>query len=101
MLLSFLQAATEVTLTPLTPEVPPMPLFDMAVKGGPLMIVLFLLSIVAVYIFVERWWAIRKASKIDVHFMNNIKDFIHDGKIKSAIGVCERNNDKPVVRLIE
>jgi biopolymer transport protein ExbB len=98
MLLSFLQVPTEVALTQ---EVPPISLFDMAVKGGPLMIVLFLLSIVAVYIFAERWWAIRKASNIDVNFMNNIKDFIHDGKIKSAVGLCERTNDKPIVRLIE
>ncbi|MCL2098300.1 MAG: MotA/TolQ/ExbB proton channel family protein [Bacteroidales bacterium] len=101
MLLSFLQiAATEGILTQ-TQEAPPISLFDMAVKGGPLMLVLFLLSIVAVYIFAERWWAIRKASKIDVNFMNTIKDFIHDGKIKSAISLCERNNDKPIVHLIE
>lgn len=99
MLLSFLQASTEVTLA--TKEVPPMSLFDMAVKGGPLMIVLFILSIIAVYIFAERWWAIRKASNIDVNFMNNVKDFIHDGKIKAAVEMCERNNDKPIVRLIE
>jgi len=101
MLLSFLQvAATEATLTQ-TQEVPSMSLFDMAVKGGPLMLVLFFLSIVAVYIFAERWWAIRKASTVDINFMNNIKDFIHDGKIKSAISLCERNSDKPIVRLIE
>jgi len=100
MLLSFLQAGAEVIL-PQTTEVPPMSLFDMAVKGGVLMIPLFLLSLVAVYIFAERWWAIRQASKIDVNFMNNIKDFIHDGNIKAAVTMCERNNDKPIVRLIE
>jgi len=100
MLLSFLQAGAEVLL-PQVQEVPPISMFDMAVKGGPLMIPLFLLSLVAVYIFAERWWAIRQASKIDVNFMNNIKDFIHEGKIKAAISLCERNNDKPIVRLIE
>ncbi|MDR0295543.1 MAG: MotA/TolQ/ExbB proton channel family protein [Prevotellaceae bacterium] len=100
MLLSFLQAGAEVII-PQTQDVPPISLFDMAVKGGVLMIPLFLLSLVAVYIFAERWWAIRQASKIDVNFMNSIKDYIHGGDIKSAVTLCERNNDKPIVRLIE
>ncbi|MDR2292624.1 MAG: MotA/TolQ/ExbB proton channel family protein [Prevotellaceae bacterium] len=77
-----------------------MSLFDLAVKGGWIMIVLALLSLVAVYIFVERWLAIRNASKIDIHFMNNIKNNIHDGKIRSAINLCHRNNS-PVARMIE
>ncbi|MDR1199238.1 MAG: MotA/TolQ/ExbB proton channel family protein [Prevotellaceae bacterium] len=77
-----------------------MSLFDLAVKGGWIMIVLAFLSLVAVYIFVERWLAIKSASKIDTHFMNNIKDNIHDGKIKSAINLCQRN-DSPVARMIE
>jgi biopolymer transport protein ExbB len=77
-----------------------MSLFDLAVKGGWIMIVLALLSLVAVYIFVERWLAIKSASKIDIHFMNNIKDSIHDGKITSAINLCQRNNS-PVARMIE
>jgi biopolymer transport protein ExbB len=72
----------------------------MAVKGGPLMIPLFVLSIIAVYIFAERWYTIRKASKIDPRFMDTLKDFIHDGKIKAARELCEKNNT-PVARLLE
>ena len=75
-------------------------LVEMAFKGGWLMIPLFLLSILAIYIFAERWWAIRKAEKIDKDFMNDIRDFIHDGKIKSAVALC-KNNDSPIARLIE
>jgi biopolymer transport protein ExbB len=97
MLLPFLQTAE----TLLVEEGPaPLSLFDMAVKGGPLMIPLFLLSIIAVYIFAERWWAIRKASKIDHRFMDTLKEFIHDGKIKAARELCEKNNT-PVARLLE
>jgi biopolymer transport protein ExbB len=96
MLLSFLQTAE----TLLVEEGPaPLSLFDMAVKGGPLMIPLVLLSVIAVYIFAERWYAIRKASKIDPHFMDTLKDFIHDGKIKAARELCEKNNT-PVARLL-
>jgi biopolymer transport protein ExbB len=95
MLLSFLQTA-EVLLVE---EGPAPHLFDLAVKGGPLMIPLALLSVVAVYIFGERWYAIRKASKIDPRFMDLLKDFVHDGKIKAARELCEKNNT-PVARLL-
>ena len=97
MLLPFLQTAE----TLLVEEGPaPLSLLDMAVKGGPLMVPLFLLSIIAVYIFAERWYAIRRASKIDPRFMDVLKDFIHDGKIKAARELCEKNNT-PVARLLE
>ena len=56
-------------------------LFEMAAKGGPLMWVLLLLSIVAIYIFGKKWWAIRQAGKIDKDFMMDIRDYIHMGKI--------------------
>jgi biopolymer transport protein ExbB len=97
MLLPFLQS-TETLLVEEGPA--PLSLFDMAVKGGPLMIPLFVLSIIAIYIFAERWWAIRKASKIDHHFMDTLKTYIHDGKIKAAVELCSTNNT-PVARLLE
>lgn len=75
-------------------------LIDMAFKGGWLMIPLFLLSIVTIYLFGMKWWAIRKATKVDENFMRNIHDFIHDGKIKSAVALCQ-NTDTPVSRLVE
>lgn len=64
------------------------------------MIVLLLLSIVAIYIFGSRWWAIRKASKTDPDFMRNIRDLLHEGKDKAALALC-RDNDTPAARLIE
>lgn len=75
-------------------------LIDMAVKGGWLMIVLLALSIVAVYIFGKKWWMIRQASKIDKDFMMDIRDYIHDGKIKSAKTLCSKY-DTPVARMVE
>ena len=77
-----------------------MNLIDLAVAGGWLMIVLLLLSIRAIYIFGNKWWMIRKAGNIDKNFMNDIHDFIHDGKIKSAIELCQKY-DSPVARLVE
>lgn len=73
---------------------------SLAMKGGWLMIVLLLLSIIAIYIFGKKWWMIRRAAKIDKNFMNDIRDYIHEGKIKSAIMLCERY-DSPVARLVQ
>jgi len=77
-----------------------MPLWDLALKGGWIMIPLLVLSVIAVYIFVERYYAIRKAEKTDDNFMNRIKDYIHDGKIESALALC-RSTDSPIARMIE
>ena len=75
-------------------------LIDMATQGGWLMLVLLLLSVMAIYIFGNKWWLIYKAGQIDKNFMNDIRDFIHDGKIKSAIDLCQKYNS-PVARLVE
>ena len=64
------------------------------------MLVLLLLSVIAIYIFGNKWWMIHKASSIDKNFMNDIHDFIHDGKIKSALELCQKY-DSPVARLVE
>ena len=75
-------------------------LLEMAAKGGPLMIVLLLLSILAIFIFGKKWWAIRRAGKIDKDFMMDIRDYIHEGKIKSARTLCSKY-DTPVARMVE
>ena len=74
--------------------------FEMAAKGGPLMIVLLILSIIAIYIFGNKWWAIRRAGKIDKDFMMDIRDYIHEGKLKSAVTLCSKY-DTPVARMVE
>lgn len=74
--------------------------FELAKAGGWLMIVLLLLSIIAVYIFASKWWMIHKAGKVEKNFMNEIRDYIHDGKIKSALSLCQKY-DTPAARLVE
>ena len=75
--------------------------FDMAMTGGPIiMIPLLILSIIAVYIFIERLVTIRKASKEDKDFMDRIKDYITDGNIDSATKLCQKTNT-PSARMIE
>ena len=64
------------------------------------MIPIILLSFVAIYIFGERYFAIKKVQKIDLNFMNRIRDYIMDGKIDSARSLCQAT-DNPVARMIE
>ena len=75
-------------------------LIDMATKGGWLMIVLLVLSVIAIYIFGKKVWVIGKANKIDKNFIDDIKDYVTDGKIKSALALCAKY-DTPVARLME
>lgn len=75
-------------------------MIELAAKGGWLMWVLLLLSLIALYIFGKKWWMIRNASKIDKNFINDIKDYISDGKTKSARSLCRRYNS-PIARMVE
>lgn len=87
----------------LTPESTPaqeMNLLEMASKGGWIMVVLALMSVVCFYILFERNYVIRKAGKEDPLFMERIKDYIASGERKAAIGYC-RGVQTPSARMIE
>lgn len=73
---------------------------SMAAKGGWLMLVLLALSIVAIYLFGKKWWMIHKAGQIDRNFMNDIRDYLHEGKLKSAITLSTKY-DSPIARMVE
>ncbi|MDR0364268.1 MAG: MotA/TolQ/ExbB proton channel family protein [Bacteroidales bacterium] len=75
-------------------------ILDLAIKGGWIMPILLILSIIAIYIFVERWLVINKAGKEDKYFMDEIKSFIHQGRISEALTLC-RMKDSPTARMIE
>lgn len=83
------------------PQTVEMSYWEMAKKGGPfIMIPMLIMSFIAVYIFIERWVAIKKASKEDTTFMDRIKDYIMDGKLDSATNLCQQANT-PAARMIE
>ena len=75
-------------------------LWTMAQYGGWIMIVLALLLAWAIYIFIERMVVLKSATKEDKSFMDRIRDYIHDGKIDSALNLCKRTNT-PSSRMIE
>ena len=73
---------------------------ELFLAGGWLMWPLLLLGGVVIFIFVERFLAIRKASKIAPNFMNRLRDLICDGKIEAALRMCKKN-DTPIARMME
>src|SRR5215210_448504 len=72
-------------------------LLDLTLKGGIMMIPIFILSIVAVYIFVERLMKIRKASQNPTGLMERVKSLVLNGDIVSARLLCEQT-DTPIAR---
>ncbi|MBO7267834.1 MAG: MotA/TolQ/ExbB proton channel family protein [Bacteroidaceae bacterium] len=98
------QAATTMAENPVLTEVVEtaneMNLWDMAVKGGWVMIILALLSVICVYIFIERLMVLKKASKVDPIFMERIHDYVKTDELKSAINYCRVTNS-PAANMIE
>ncbi len=74
--------------------------WELLQRGGIIMIPILILSLLAVYFFFERLIAIKKASREDTNFMNNIKDFIVNMKIDAAKAFCKSTNS-PVSRMVE
>lgn len=86
------------TVAPETTEAE-MNLFDLALKGGWIMIPIGLLLFISLVVLIERLFVINKAGKKDDTFMNRIRDYIHEGKIDSAVNLC-RMTKTPNARMI-
>jgi biopolymer transport protein ExbB len=106
MLNYLIQEGVDPALQELEPEVTEKTLSVMELLmngglGGQIIIgVLFVLLFVAVYIYFERLFAIKAASKIDSNFMNQIRDNVSSGNINAAKVLCAQQNS-PVSRLTE
>lgn len=82
-----------------TPTAGELSIWELCLSGGIIMIPLAVLSIVCIYILIERAIVISHASRQDPLFMRRIKDYILDGEIESALNLC-KNNGTPHARLI-
>ncbi len=79
-------------------------ILDLLFSGGPIGVIIVLvqivMSVVALYIFIERYMTIKKAGQVDEHFMNNIRANVSAGNIQAARSLCQ-NTDTPVARMVE
>jgi len=79
-------------------------LFDIISSGGPLGIIivgiLLFLSLIAVYIFFERFYTIKRAGRVDENFINNIRAAVAAGNLEGAKASC-KGTDTPIARMVE
>ena len=100
--MSFFQENTQV-LEELVPKEKTLSIYRLIMDGGlggqMIIAILFVLLAVALYIYFERFFAIKSASKIDENFMNQIRESISEGKLATAAALCKSKNT-PTARLI-
>jgi biopolymer transport protein ExbB len=79
-------------------------LFSIIAEGGPALIImmtaLLILFTIALYVFVERYLTIKKASELDPNFMNNVRNNVMNGNIDAAKRLCQ-TTPSPIARMIE
>ena len=90
--------ANQMAAAPVTEK--SMSLWEMASKGGPILIPISILSVLALYIFFERLFVIMKFSRLDQNFMNQIRDQVHQGNVQAARSLCKAT-DNPIARMID
>lgn len=74
--------------------------WQLCMEGGWLMMPLALLSLICIYVLIDRAIVLHKASREDESFMKRIRDYIHEGEIESARNLCKQT-DTPYARLID
>ncbi len=101
-MLLFLQENVD-TLTAVVSEEKTLSIYKLIMESGTggfiIICLLFVLLIIALYIYFERFFAVKAASKVDVNFMNQIKDHVSEGKLDAATDLC-KNTDSPTARLV-
>ena len=101
-MLSFFQENTDL-LTEIVAEEKTLSIYTLILDGGLggqiIIAILFVLLAVGLYIYFERFFAIKSASKVDENFMNQIRDYVSNGKIDAADALCKTKNT-PTSRLI-
>ena len=75
-------------------------LFDLLLKGGWVMIPLLIMFFLTLFLIFERWLAINSNGKLEESIIDNMKDFVQQGNIKSAESLC-RNQRSAAGRIFE
>lgn len=100
LILQITEAATNAASTLVPAAEQKLSLFELIMKGGWVMIPIAILSIIGVYIFVERYLTIRKASKDETQLLSRIRENVSAGKLDTAMAIC-RQTDSPTARMLQ
>lgn len=93
-----LQVVTDTTTVDTVDE--SISVLDLAIQGGFMMIPIFILSVIAIYLFFERIMIINKANQSPEQFMNRVKESVLRGDINGAQLLCAQH-DNPMARMIQ
>lgn len=98
----FLQVAPKTPVTATTTESESLIdiILTSSTSGLIVMTILFLLSIVAVYIIIERYFTLTRAGQVDHNFMNSIRASVESGNLQAAKALCQ-SVDAPMARMVE
>lgn len=73
---------------------------DLIMKGGIIMIPIVLLSFVSIYIFIERWVYLKRATAIEPGIVNSVINELKSGKKENALSLA-RNDASATGRILE
>ncbi len=82
------------------PDEQSLSLLDLIMKGGYLMIPILILSLISIYVLIERWLAISKAARFDEGFFSQIRELVFNGNIESAKNICQAAGH-PAARVLQ
>lgn len=100
MHLFLLQANTPADVLPTAEVIQQQTVLELMMKGGPVMIPIGILLFITIYLLIERYLTIHKASKIDPAFMNNIREYVIHGNLEAAKSLA-KSTQNPLARMIE
>ena len=103
MLLQTTTALADTLRTAIPAAAPPanaLSMFDLILKGGVIMVPIGILSVVAVYIIIERYLYIQKAGRVDSNLLRGIEDAMNNGNVQTATSLCKSNNSS-IARILE
>ncbi len=83
-----------------TTNVKPLSILDLAFKGGWIMIPILVLSIIAIFIFIDRYIAVKQAGKINYELLDHVKLLLGQNKKQEALNLIAQENS-PIARMIE
>ena len=92
------QVVQQVSQTAAAPE--QLNLLQLIMKGGWVMYPILILSIMAFYIFFERYFTLRKAIKDESSLMMQVRELIKQGNLNAALALCKQSNT-PIARMLQ
>lgn len=103
MFLSLLQDATTVPQDSLIQAMPPtetISLLDTVIQSGWVMLPIVFLSVLTIYLFIERLVTIRRANTDPHQITKRVREYVQASDIRGAMGYCE-SQDKPITRILK